>query len=259
MPTALITGPTAGLGRAYAEAFAKRGFDLVLASRDLTRLSAVAEELSTQYAVSCETLAGDLADEAALRAVEKRITGGTPPIDLVINNAGYGPSRGFLTSTPEDEQHLIDVLVGAVMRLSKAAAVSMVGRRTGAIINISSLAGYAPSGTYGAAKAYVTSFTEGLAGELHGTGVRVFAVCPGYVRTEFHQRAGLTVKGLPGFMWLTIDEVVNATLRHLDSGRNDPVLVPTLRYRVLAAGAKHLPRPLVRSVARTIGMRERES
>jgi short-subunit dehydrogenase len=255
MPTALITGPTAGLGRAYAEAFARRGFDLVLASRDLTRLSAVAEELSTRYAVSCETLAGDLADENALRAVEKRITDGTPPVDLVINNAGYGPSRGFLDSAPEDEQHLVDVLVGAVMRLSKAAAGSMVERRTGAIINISSVAGFAPYGTYGAAKSYVTSFSEGLAGELHGTGVRVFAVCPGYVRTEFHQRSGLQVKALPDFMWLSADEVVNATLRHLDSGRTDPVLVPTARYRVVAFAAKHLPRPLVRAVTRGVRMR----
>ena len=257
MPIALITGPTAGLGRAYAEAYAARGFDLVLVARDLARLSAVAEELTTRHGVACEIVTADLSDEGALRSVEKRLSVGEPAVDVLVNNAGFGIGTHFLSSPVEDEQRLLDVLVKAVLRLTKAALPGMVERGTGVVVNLSSVAGFTPYGTYGAAKAWVTSFSEGIAGELAGTGVRVLAVCPGYARTEFHERSGLRVHGLPDWMWLTADDVVSSTFRHLDAGRASPVLVPSVRYRVVTAAARHLPRSLVRTASRGLRMRRR--
>lgn len=255
MPTALVTGPTAGLGRAFAEALAARRYDLVLVARNLDRLGAVAEELSSRYTVHCDVLPADLADGAALRAVEKRIV--ETPLDLLVNNAGFGLGSRFLDTPVEEEERLVDVHVRAVLRLTRAALPAMVERGSGAVVNVSSVAGFAPYGTYGAAKAWVTSFSEAVANEVAGSRVRVLAVCPGFVRTEFHQRSGAWPKGLPSWMWLTAEEVVAATLRHLDTGRTAPVLVPTRRYRLVAGAARHLPRPLVRSVSRGLRMRRR--
>ncbi|WP_020578521.1 SDR family NAD(P)-dependent oxidoreductase [Actinopolymorpha alba] len=255
MPTALVTGPTAGLGRAYAEALAGRGFDLVLVARDVARLTALADELTGRYAVRCEVLAADLADRVELRAVEERLADGTPGVDLLLNNAGFGLGAGFRASSVDDEQRLLDVLAGAVLRLTKAALPGMLERRSGTIVNVSSVAGFAPYGTYGAVKAWVTAFSEGITSDLAGTGIRVLAVCPGYVRTEFHERAGLRVQGMPSWMWLRTNEVVDATFRHLDAGRRSPVLVPTLRYRALVAATRHFPRSLVLAVARGVRMR----
>jgi uncharacterized protein len=257
MPTALVTGPTSGIGRAYAEALARRGYDLVLVARDVARLGSVAETLGSAHGVRCEILAADLADPDALRTVEKRLSAAEPAVDLLVNNAGFTLASTIVDGPVEDEVRLLDVHVQAVLRLTMAAVPGMVERRTGAVVNISSVASFVPYGTYGAAKAWVTSFAEGLAGELVGTGVRVLAVCPGYVRTEFHERSGVAVQGLPAWMWLQPEEIVEPTLRHLDSGRTAPVLIPTLRYKVVAAASRHSPRFLVRRVARGLRMRRR--
>ncbi|HZC27995.1 MAG TPA: SDR family oxidoreductase [Actinopolymorphaceae bacterium] len=255
MPTALVTGPTAGLGRAYAETLARRGHDLVLVARDLPRLGTVAEELSDKYSVRCDILAADLADEDALQSVEKRLYEGAPAVDFLVNNAGFGLANNFLGDDTDIEQRALDVMVRAVMRLSKAALPRMVENGSGVVVNLSSIASFAPYGTYGAAKAWVTSFSEGIANELVGTGVRMLAVCPGFVHTEFHDRSGARVQGLPSWMWLQTDDIVKATFAHLDAGRSSPVLVPTLRYKFVATASRHLPRPLIRTFARGLRMR----
>jgi uncharacterized protein len=257
MPTALITGPTSGIGWAYAGALARRGYDLVLVARDVARLGSVAETLSTAHGVGCEVLPADLADAAALRTVEERLSTGETPVDLLVNNAGFTLATTIVGGPVDDEERLLDVHVRAVLRLTMAALPRMVERRTGAVVNISSIASFVPYGTYGAVKAWVTSFSEGLAAELVGTGVRVVAVCPGYVRTEFHERSGVRVHGLPSWMWLEPEEIVEPTLRYLDSGRTSPVLIPTLRYRVVATASRHGPRVLVRRFARALRMRRR--
>lgn len=257
MPTALITGPTAGLGRAFAEALAARRYDLVLVSRDGERLAAVADELSDKHGVDCETLPTDLAVPSALRHIEDRIAHSSPTVDVLVNNAGFGLGHGFLGSSTDDEQRSLDVHVRAVMRLTKAAVPGMVGRGSGVVINVSSVAGFVPYGSYGAAKAWVTAFSEGLATELQGTGVRVLVTCPGFVRTEFHERAGVSMKGLPGFMWLSPAEVVEATLRHVEADKPSPVVIPTKRYRLVAFAGRHAPRPIVRKVAGRMRMRRR--
>jgi uncharacterized protein len=255
MPTALITGPTSGLGRAFAEALAYRGHDLVLVARDGDRLAKVADELSDRHGVSCETLPADLTDPPAFRHVEERLAGASAGVDILVNNAGFGLGRGFLKTSIEDEQRLLDVHVRAVMRLTRAAVPGMVERGSGTVINVSSVAGFVPFGTYGAAKAWVTSFTEGLAAELTGTGVQAVVVCPGFTRTEFHARSGVTPKGIPRFMWLSADDVIDETLRHVESGKRSPVVVPSRRYKLIVFAARHVPRKMIRRASANVRAR----
>lgn len=240
MTTALITGATAGIGAEFARRLALRGHDLVLVSRDEQRLTDQAARLSS-YGVTVDVLPADLADRTALAAVEDRARS----VDLLVNNAGFGVRKPLRAGDLEAEERMLDVLVRAVLRLTGVAVPAMVARGHGAVVNVSSVAGWLPRGTYPAAKAWVTAFTEGVAAELAGTGVRAMALCPGYTRTEFHQRMGLNRPG-PDWAWLSAERVVDVGLRDLDRGRI--VSVPGSRYKVAAGLLRHLPRPLVRRV-----------
>jgi uncharacterized protein len=243
MPTALVTGATAGIGAVFADRLAREGQDLVLVARDEARLAVVAERLRRSYAVAVEVLPADLADDAGCAKVEQRLADRARPIDLLVNNAGFGIGVRFLDSEVEDEERMLRVLVRAVLRLTHAALPGMVARGRGAVINVSSMATWRANGTYAAAKAWVTSFTEGLARQVAGTGVRVMALCPGYTHTEFHQRAGIRKPG-PEQLWLTPEQVVDEGLR--DVRRGVVVSVPSARYKVLAFLARHAPRSLLR-------------
>lgn len=241
MATALVTGPTAGIGLAFVRALAARGHDVVLVSRDEARLEAVAAELRGAYGVGAEVLPADLA--ADTEVVEKRLRDDVRPVDLLVNNAGFALRSRFLTNDVADEEYLLDVLVRAVLRLTHAALPGMVERGRGAVVNVSSMAGWVPRSTYSAAKAWVTAFSEGLAPQLRGTGVQVMALAPGFVRTEFHDRARMNMSGLPSWMWLDADAVVAAALRDLRHRR--VVSVPGPVYKAAAAVLPRLPRRLV--------------
>ena len=245
MGTALVTGGTAGIGLAFARTLASRGHDICLVARDQQRLDAVAEELRG-YRVEVEVIAADLADRGQLARVEERLSDRSRPVEILVNNAGFGVPHRFSTGSIDAEQELLDVLVTAVMRLTHAALPGMVARGTGAIINVSSVAGWITGGTYSAAKAWVTVFSESLAIELAGTGVHVTAVCPGYTRTEFHQRASMNMSAIPDWMWLDTDAVVDKALKDVRMGKS--VSVAGHQYRVLSLAAQYLPRPLVRAV-----------
>ena len=245
MGTALVTGGTAGIGLAFARTLASRGHDICLVARDQQRLDAVAEELRG-YRVEVEVIAADLADRGQLARVEERLSDRSRPVEILVNNAGFGVPHRFSTGIIDAEQELLDVLVTAVMRLTHAALPGMVARGTGAIINVSSVAGWITGGTYSAAKAWVTVFSESLAIELAGTGVHVTAVCPGYTRTEFHQRASMNMSAIPDWMWLDTDAVVDKALKDVRKGKS--VSVAGHHYRVLSLAAQYLPRPLVRAV-----------
>jgi len=244
MPTALITGPTAGIGRGFAEAFARKGFDLVLVARDEQRLRAAAADLEQRYGVTCEVTSADLSERDDIDRVAARLSDPERPVQALVNNAGFGLNRSFLRSSVEDEQRSLDVLVTAVLRLTHAAAPGMVDRGSGLIVNVSSVAGWITGGTYSAAKSWVTVFTESLAQELSGTGVRTTAVCPGFVHTEFHQRAGIDMSAVPEFMWLDVDQVVAQAFRDLAVGR--PVSVAGPHYKAFSALLRHGPRSLAR-------------
>ena len=246
MATALVTGATAGIGAAFAERLAATGWDLVVVARSIDRLERQAQDLVHRYGGSVEVLGADLADPDQCRHVEQRLADRGRPIALLVNNAGFGTNTRFCVGDVDEEQRQLDVLVRAVLRLTHAAAGGMVARGSGAVVNVSSVSGWIPGGSYSAAKAWVTSFSEGISAELAGTGVRVLAVCPGFTRTEFHDRAGMDVHTIPDWLWLSVDQVVDGGLADLRRGRC--VSVPTARYKVLSALARHAPRGAVRAV-----------
>ena len=239
MTTALVTGATAGLGLEYATQLAAQGFDLVLVARDAERLRRTAADLEHRFGCTAQVLPADLsvADECA--RVGARIAAADRPVDLLVNNAGFSTNQRFAGGDLELEQRALDVMVTAVMRLTHAALAAMVPRGHGAVINVSSVSAWVPNGTYSAAKAYVVSFTEGIAAQLRGTGVRVMVVCPGFVHTEFHQRAGIDMTRLPEQMWLDSGQVVRESLRDLERGR--VVSVPSVTYKAVSSLARLVP------------------
>ena len=235
MATALVTGGTSGIGAEFARQLAARGTDLVLVARSRDRLDSMAAELRA-LGRSVEVLPADLSDRSDVDRVAKRLDDPERPIDLLVNNAGFGM-----------HSRLTDV----VRLLAATAARGMRSRGSGGIVNVSSTAGFIAMGSgYSAIKAWVTNFSEGLSNELHGSGVRVMALCPGWVRTEFHQRAGLSRRGIPNWLWLDVRPLVRAALRDLDRGR--VISIPSARYRVVIWFLRHLPRRTVRWVSRRI-------
>lgn len=238
-PVALVTGATAGIGRAFAVQLAAREHDLVLVARDRGRLEALAEELRSSTGVDVEVLPADLADRGQLALVEQRVASPVRPVDLLVNNAGFGLKRPFLDNGVEDEQRMLDVLVTAVLRLSHAALGPMVARGAGGVINVSSVAGFLPRGTYSAAKAYVTALSRWADAAYRGRGVRTMALCPGFTKTEFHERMDVSRSSAPRWMWLDVDRLVHDALQDFAAGRS--VSIPGKRYKVLTVLARTVP------------------
>jgi len=247
MSTALVTGGTSGIGLAFCRELAERGNDLVIVARHRARLENVSDELRARHSVNVEILAADLSKRAALRRVADRVADRDRPIDLLVNNAGFGTSRSFLKGDVADEEAMLDVLCHAVLVLSHAGALSMKDRGRGAIINVSSVAGFVPMGTYGAAKGWCTAFTENLAHELAGSGVSATALCPGFTHTELHERANVDMSKLPKVMWLEADRLVRDCLDDVKAGK--VLSVPGMQYKVIAGIAEVAPRALVRALS----------
>ena len=248
---ALITGASSGIGAAFAAALAARKYDLLLVARRQDRLIEIAQHLEKQHSIRAECLAADLTQDEGLTRVEQRIAQ-TSALELLINNAGFGSRGKFFETdlTGQDQMHRLHVL--ATMRLTHAALAGMVRRARGAIINVSSVAGFwqAPGNvSYCATKCWMNSFTEGLALELAGarSPVRVQALCPGYTRSEFHDAAGLNRRRIGAGMWMSAEEVVAASLRGLDSGKL--FVIPGWRYKAATFLLKHTPRIILRGAA----------
>ena len=237
--TALVTGPTAGIGHCFARQLAERGHDLVLVSRDAQRLEEVAADLRTSYGVHVEVLAADLTDRSELARVEKRLADPARPVGLLVNNAGFGLKGRFLDNTADAEEAMLDVLVTAVLRLSHAALGPMAERGSGGVINVSSVAAFLPRGTYSAAKAWVNSFTEWAAHEYRPRGVTAMALCPGFTKTEFHERMDVGRGSAPDFMWLDPDQLVATALRDFDRGK--VFSIPSAQYKAVTAAARVIP------------------
>jgi short-subunit dehydrogenase len=239
LPAALVTGATSGIGYAFARRFAAEGYGLVLVSRDAGRLDAVAVALRAQYGVDVEVLPADLSDRGQVERVADRLRDSARPIDFLVNNAGFTTRKPFPRGDLIEEERMLDVLVRAVLVLTASALPGMVARGRGNIVTVSSIAGFLPTGTYSAAKSWATSFTASLAGRLAGTGVVATALCPGFVRTEFHQRAKMDMSAIPGWLWLSADDVVDACLSDVRRGRT--FSIPSYRYKLIAFLSRHLP------------------
>ena len=240
--TALVTGATAGIGLTFARQLAAQGYDLVLVARDKGRLEEVASELSAQHGINAEMLAADLSDRAQLATVEERVASTEQPIDLLVNNAGFGLKHRFLDNSADLEEQMLSVLVTAVLRLSHAALGAMTQRGSGGIINVSSVAAFLPRGTYSAAKAWVNSFSEWAATEYGPRGVHVMALCPGFTKTEFHERMGLDAAhgSAPGWMWLDVDDLVSTALK--DFAKKKTYSVPSAQYKAIVGVTRAIPR-----------------
>lgn len=253
MTTALITGASSGIGACFARQLAARGADLVLVARDETRLKAAAEALRSRYGAGVEVLVADLLDREDCARVEARLaataSASVRPVDILVNNAGFGLPAPFPHSAIEDEERMLDLLTRVPMRLTHAATPGLTARGRGAVINVSSVAALLPTGTYGAAKAWLTAFSESLRVDLAPHNVRVLAICPGFTRTEFQERAGMDVSSLPDSAWLDVDAVVRQALRDLYRGK--PISLTGWRYKTYAFAVRHVPRAVAARMARS--------
>ena len=249
MPTALVTGATAGLGAEFARQLAADGYDLVLVARDTDRLEQIGDELTRLHGRKVKLIGADLTTEEGCTAVAERIEQRDEPVDVLVNNAGFGMYKVFGSAAIADEERQLDLNVRAVLRLSHAAVRVMTARSSGRIVNVSSVSAFVPRGsnaTYAASKAWVTMFSEALSVQLTGSGVTVTAICPGFTRTEFHERADADMSHVPDRMWLGAADVVREGLADAFAGK--PVSIPTRQYRRLVLLARVVPRPLLRRV-----------
>jgi short-subunit dehydrogenase len=242
-PLAAVTGATAGIGREFCEQLAARQYDLLIVARDGNRLEALRRDLESRHGITVDVFPADLSvdDDVA------RLTGvlaAAPKLSMLVNNAGFGTRGALADASPARQEAMLRLHVLAPMRLTQAALPGMLRNGTGAVVNVSSVASFLYSAgnvNYCATKAYLTTFSEGLAAELKGTGVRVQALCPGFTRSEFHQRMEADMTHLPRWMWMSAAQVVRASLRNLQ--RRGPVIcIPGIQYRLAATVLRLVPR-----------------
>jgi hypothetical protein len=251
---ALVTGATVGIGESFTRLLAQNGYNIVLVARDLPRLQERANALESTFGVLTTVIQADLATNAGCKTIEDFIANNQ--IDVLINNAGFGINKAFTMSQLDAEQQLLDVLVRTPMRLMHVALPGMKERNKGVIINVSSVAGWIAGGTYSASKSYLTVLSESLHTELSSTNVKVSALCPGFTRTEFHQRGRMSMKGLPAFMWLNSDKVVATAWKDAVGGK--AVSVPGWQYQLLTFVMRNAPRPMVRKIGMNVRVKQRK-
>lgn len=245
---ALVTGATSGIGHAFAVELAKQGHDLVIVARTTDRLEAVADEIRAKHRVEVDVVTADLSTSEGMQIAANALTDTTRPVDLLVNNAGASLAGWFGTTDIADEDRQLDLLVRAPMHLMDAAIKTMAGRGGGQIINVASVAAFTPRGVYSAHKAWLVNLSRWADVHYDDVNISVQALCPGFVRTEFHQRGEMDVSGVPKWMWLKADKVVAASLK--DLARDKPVSIPSFRYKVLATLAQYLPKTLVTRIAK---------
>ncbi|KGA19075.1 hypothetical protein GM50_6505 [freshwater metagenome] len=250
----MVTGATAGIGESFTRVLAREGFSIVLVARDLERMKERAATLESQFNVQTVIVQADLATDDGCAKVEKYLT--ENPVEVLINNAGFGINKAFSMSDLNSEQQLLDVLVRTPMRLMHTVIPQMKARNSGSIVNVSSVAGWIAGGTYSAAKSYLTVLSESLHTELSGTGIKISALCPGFTRTEFHERGRMRMNGLPNFMWLSADRVVSQAWKENQNGK--VLSVPGWQYLILSTVSRFGPRPLVRKLGMNVRVRQRK-
>jgi short-subunit dehydrogenase len=251
---ALVTGATVGIGESFTRLLAKNGYNIVLVARDLPRLQERGKSLESTFGIATKVIQADLATDAGCKSIEDFIANNQ--IDVLINNAGFGLNKAFTMSKLDAEQQMLDVLVRTPMRLMHVALPAMKERNKGVVINVSSVAGWIAGGTYSASKSYLTVLSESLHTELAATNVKVSSLCPGFTRTEFHQRGGMSMKGLPAFMWLNSDKLVATAWKDAIAGK--AVSIPGWQYQLLTFVVHTTPRALVRKIGMNVRTKQRQ-
>ena len=254
--SALITGASAGIGREFARQLTGRAGALVLVARRQERLEELRDELTKRDPnLNVHVRAVDLSQASEVEELCAWLEREEISIDFLINNAGLGDRGVFGTSDPQRIHEMLAVNVAALTVLTRALLPAMIERKRGAILNVSSSAGFLPIerlAVYAATKAYVTSFSEAIRGELHGSGVAVAALCPGPVHTEFGEVARRNsrerAKSGPEFVHVSVDEVVRAGLHTIERGK--PLVVPGLIIRTAMLLVRLTPMPLLRLASR---------
>ena len=251
---ALVTGATAGIGESFCRLLADNNYNIVLVARDLPRLQERAIQLKAKFNVETHVIQADLSTDAGCSVVEQYLA--SNQVDVLINNAGFGLNKAFTMSELKAEQEMFDVLVRTPMRLMHVVLPGMKQRNKGVVINVSSVAGYIAGGSYSAAKSYLTVITESLHTELANTNIKVSALCPGFTRTEFHQRGRMSMKGLPSFMWLNSDKLVAKAWS--DALKGKAVSIPGWQYQLLVFVIHALPRSIIRKVGMNLRAKQRK-
>ena len=250
---ALVTGASSGIGESYSRLLAEKGFNIVLVARDEVRLNERAVGLQQKFGVETSVISADLATEEGCLKVEEYIL--SHEIEVLINNAGFGINKAFSMSALDKEEEVLKVLVRTPMRLMHVAIPGMKSRNSGVIVNVSSVASFIAGGAYSAAKSYLTVLSESLNTELSATRIKVSALCPGFTRTEFHQRGRMKMAGLPKFMWLNSDRLVAHSWKDALAGK--AISVPGWQYKILIGVINILPRPIVRKAGMNLRAKQR--
>lgn len=251
MKLAVITGPTTGIGLAYAQQLADEGYELLLIGRSEEKLKKLQNELNA----TSEIFVADLSIHDEIMKTGNHLKG-LEKIDVLVNNAGFGSSLPFSQNSLAEELEQLEVLVKAVMVLTHAVLPNMINRNLGIVLNISSIAAWLPTGSYAAAKSYVTSFTEAIAAELKGTKVQVTAVAPGFTKTKFFDRSQMKDDEVPSWLWLTPEQVAKESLKDARSGQ--VISVPGAQYKAMSTVSRTLPRPLIRYFSHEFARRQKD-
>ncbi len=249
-PVALVTGASAGIGDAFARLLAARAYNLVVVARDVARLEALAKELAATHKTDVEVIGADLTDPEQVAKVEARLASTESPVELLVNNAGFGLVGKAADGDADGDRRMIALNVDALVRLTHAALGPMVDRNRGGIINVASLAAFQPTAemaVYGATKAFVLSFSQAVYEELRDTNVAMTCLCPGFTRTEFQERAGAEADRMPDFVWQTAEEVAEAGLAGFE--KRKAVVLPGLLNKATAGIVSVTPTTITRRVA----------
>ena len=243
MKKALITGASAGIGLEFAYQLAQKNYDLILISRNQQKLDEIAQDISSKHKNINEVLVADLSTQEGIDLVTNKIKS-NQDIEFIVNNAGLGINKPFHKASLNEEADLLNVLVKAPLEITHSAITSMLNSNRGFIINVGSVAAWTTSGTYSAAKVWLTSFSESLNTNYKKHGIHVSAVAPGFTKTEFHQRANMSIDSIPNWMWLNSKLVVRDAIKAVLKGKT--IVVPSLRYKLLVSFLKLMPRSFIR-------------
>jgi short-subunit dehydrogenase len=255
--TALVTGASSGIGAAIAESLARRGYGLTLVARREDRLTELASRLADEHAVRAGVIACNLADPAERDRLAADVEELELDVEVLVNNAGFGSSGDFIDQDRERQAEMVQVNCETVVDLSSRYAPGMARRGQGAVINVASMAAFQPlpgQTTYAATKAFVLSFTEALHQELKGDGVTITAVCPGPVRTEFTDAAG--IKGAdrtPGIIWQSAEEVAEEAVKAAEAGKR--AVVPGRGQQAASLLGRYSPRKILLPLSHRIWSR----